>query len=192
MRKTVLLFLLALLPLSFMAPTAASAQSRLEANNVKFQAGIGPYFWGSAYYGSFGITPYLYGNLQIGLQQLGPGVLTVGAQGGFARHTRDYNWGGIPGSVEESWTLIETLGRVEYHLQLEEFPEALDLYGALAVGPGIVIYDNDNDDYNPDPDPHFNFSPRVGMTYYVANNFGLFAETGYDISFLTVGLDFKF
>jgi hypothetical protein len=66
------------------------------------------------------------------------------------------------------------------------------LYGALAVGPGIVIYDNDNDDYNPDPDPHFNFSPRVGMTYYVANNFGLFAETGYDISFLTVGLDFKF
>ena len=88
----------------------------------------------------------------------------------------DYDW-------SYSNIFIGARGALHY-----TFVENLDVYAGLAMGARIYshkYYDNWSKTY-------FSWDLIAGARYYFSSNFGAFAELGYDIAYLKLGLVLKF
>src|SRR5690606_27342499 len=100
-----------------------------------------------------------------------------------------------PGGIHKAnWTNVFVGVRGTYHLTLlKDKNNKFDPYGGVTLGMRFLSHK----DSNPLTNPAYNRAYPigglfVGARYKFTPNFGVFAEAGYDVSFLRAGLAFSF
>jgi hypothetical protein len=135
-------------------------------------------------------------------QRLGPGFLGVGALFGFQTSSYKYNyydWGNDHYWYKHSYKNFMLTGRATYHWDGLVFEKG-EVYGGVLIGIRIQTYNFTTN--SPDPDViHYRaynntyvgpaFGAFAGARYYFKPKFGVYAEVGYGISFLTGGISLK-
>lgn len=150
-----------------------------------------------------GLSSYYGGGLPIGVS-LEVGItdeISVGAQIDYSHWSYGYNYG--PGyNYKYSYTFIPVAVRGSYHVNklLNLNNDKIDLYGGAALGYYISSFKfsdatgstpvgyNYNDAYG----SKVLFGIHIGGRYYFKPNLGAFAELGYGVSALKLGVTFKF
>ncbi|MGA0555909.1 hypothetical protein ACO2Q8_04595 [Larkinella sp. VNQ87] len=140
-----------------------------------------------------GLSSYYGGGLPIGASfEVGvTDEISVGAQIDF------YTWGYNFGGYKWRYTFVPVAVRGSYHVNelLNLNNDKLDLYGGLALGYYISSY-RDNSGYSGFYDNAYGnqvlFGLHIGGRYYFKPNLGGFAEVGYGVSALKLGVAFKF
>jgi hypothetical protein len=179
-------FCIALMVISFFSAVRVHAQA-FEAGTNVISGGIG--------LGSSLASGYTYGTQGIGLSagyergiwEAGPGVISLGAYLGYK--TFGYSADGY--SYKWNYTIIG--GRGAYHFTGLNI-ENLDLYAGL-----MLSYDNlsfsastNIPGYSGSYASGIELTPFVGARYYFAGNLGGYAELGYGVAILSIGLSYKF
>lgn len=118
----------------------------------------------------------------------GPGVISLG---GYLGNT-GYKYNGP--SYTSKWNYVVIGVRGAYHYNgFTSVPE-LDLYGGLMLAYNIANYSYEgggtpiSNNYGSD----LGLTAFVGARYFFTDNFGAFAELGYGVSALNVGVTYKF
>jgi hypothetical protein len=179
-------------------PFAADAQAAYQPGNnvIAVAVGLGGSFGGYAHTSS---TPAINLQYERGIWQAGPGVISLGAYAGIKSYKYSYNYyGGYTYSEKWNYTILGLRGA--YHLQELKGTEfqKLDLYAGLMLSYNILKYSyTDNDPYsnynvNQDYGSNASLTEFVGARYFFNPHFGAMAEVGYGISYLNVGLAYKF
>lgn len=147
------------------------------------------------YYGNVSRTPALCATYDQGFfEEVGPGTIGFGGIVGFkAAH---YNYAN--NTDQAKWLHVLIGVRATYHLTLlANKDNKFDPYGGVLAGIRINQYSDTY--YNRlgfNPNTYNGINPItgifVGARYNFANNIGAFAEAGYDISFLRIGLHYNF
>ena len=140
-----------------------------------------------------GLSSYYGGGLPIGASfEVGiTDEISVGAQIDF------YTWGYNFGGYKWRYTFVPVAVRGSYHVNelLNLNNEKLDLYGGLALGYYISSF-KDNSGYSGLYNNAYGnqvlFGVHLGGRYYFKPNLGAFAEVGYGVSALKLGVTFKF
>jgi opacity protein-like surface antigen len=146
-------------------------------NLISFGLGIPTIYSGGAYNQS----PIFYGKYEHGFlrDEVGLGAYIAGG------------WGSYDNDIDESDFGAFSLGVLGYYHFNKIIPiEKMDVY----AGAGFAFrrFSWDNDFYDND-DSGVIFAFRAGIRYYVAGNFAVYAETGYDdMSSLSFGGTFRF
>ena len=154
--------------------------------NIGIGLGRGSYggygYYGSGYYG-YGTAFGVKAAVERGMWQLGPGVLSLGAEIGGSFSTASY-------SSYKSNIVIAAV-RSAYHFGWN-VPN-LDTYGGLSLGPGFRSYnytDLTTDKYTKH-DVIVAPGIFVGGSYYFSPSIGVNVEAGYDITQIQGGIIFK-
>ena len=137
-------------------------------------------------------------HLGIGLGATFAGGLPVGASidfpitddisvGGLFAYQR---WGQRFLADEFSYTILTFGARGAYHLSLDELPAELDPYGGVMLAFQSVRVNGFEDTFGFNPLGN-RFYPGifVGANYNFSERLGAFAELGYSVAYLTVGLN---
>ncbi len=174
--------------ISLFASTTAMADGPVTKGSSVLGFGLG---MANRYYGYAGFSPGVKVNFETGIWQAGPGVVTLGGTFGytFQRYRYGYIWGS---NYDYSWHNFIVAARSAWHHNWGV--DKLDTYAGVSAGVRFNIYD-DGDDPNNNIDafrvyPHF--GGFVGACYYFKPSVGVFGEVGYDINFITLGLNFNF
>jgi hypothetical protein len=155
---------------------------------VNIGVGVGRSSFGN--YGYYGAGYYGYGNgfgtklaVERGMWQLGPGVLSLGAEIGASFSSARVS--GIKSNI------VIAAVRSAYHFGWGV--ENLDTYAGLSVGPGFRSYDYYSSATATDKKHDVIIAPGafVGGTYYFSPNIGVNVEAGYDITVIQGGIIFK-
>ena len=172
---------------------AAWAQSFKEGTNIiSAGIGLGSSLGGYTYSSQ---TPALSVQYERGVWEVGgPGVISLGGYIGI----KDYKYSGSGAGYNytEKWNYTIIGVRSAYHytgLKNGKF----DVYGGVMLSYNILSYkykDNISStsssagSYGSTP----GFSLYAGGRYYFASNLAAFAELGYGVSFLNLGIGYKF
>lgn len=159
-----------------------------------------PYYKGNGY--SYGRTPaFSLTYEQAYPKKLGPGYLGVGAYLGYQYEYYKYDyayWFSNTYYYHHKWSHFMVAARAAYHWDVLNFENA-EVYGGVIAGLRFQIHSYEtNDPDNKDPYSYTNsfvypaYSLFAGARWYFAKNFGLFAEAGYGISYITGGFSIKF
>lgn len=122
--------------------------------------------------------------------------ISVGAQIDFYTYNYGYNYGaGLNNKFR--YTFIPIAIRGSYHVNelLNLNNDKVDLYGGLQLGYYLSSYSGDNGFngiYNDAYGSRAFFGVHIGGKYYFKPNLGAFAEVGYGVSALKLGVAFKF
>jgi hypothetical protein len=152
--------------------------------------GFGP---GIQYYSGYaaGFGPGFQVAFEKGMWQLGPGVLTLGAELGFSYF--NYSYGTGHEAYKYSWFSVITAARCAYHYGWKV--PGLDTYGGLATGLRFLSFTASYDyphevGYNPGA---VYFFPGIyfGASYFFNPLFGVNAEFGYNTCYAQIGVIFK-
>jgi hypothetical protein len=174
------------------ASNSAKAQAFAQGTtHVNVGFGLGGYL-SYASFGDFRSTPTLFLAVDHGvMDDLGPGSLGIGGFLAYKAASYDYNVFGY--NETGKWTDFVIGARGTYHYYIDN--EQIDLYAGLSLGLVIESYDytstyaggidDDFYDYN-DNFVYYAFS--VGGKYMFTENLGAFAELGYDIAWLKLGV----
>jgi|SRR5450432_438226 len=155
---------------------------------VSIGAGLGRNSYGN--YGYYGSGYYGYGTAigakvaaEAGIWQLGPGVLSLGAEIGGSFSTANYN------SYKSNIIIVAV--RSAYHFGWNV--DKLDTYAGLSVGPGFRSYNyrDVNDSKYTRHDVVVSPGAFIGATYFFSENIGVNVEAGYDITEIQGGIIFK-
>lgn len=175
------------------AALSVNAQSTFNKGDKALNIGIG-LGWGYAGgYGSFSTFPLpsFNASFEAGLFDLpNVGVISIG---GFGSFRTTWDSGAISG-YDYDYTYNNTIlaARGVFHFGFFD-TGAFDLYAGIHSGVRISSYTYTSDFYNEsDGDTDFVHDVFVGARYMKSSKFGFFAEAGYGISYLKVGLAFKF
>lgn len=137
--------------------------------------------------------------------KLGPGFLGIGAYLGYQRSVyTNYDYYDN-NNFRERYLYTEKYGntfiaaRFAYHLDALNFEKG-EVYFGAALGLRIHSYSYQNTNpyyykgyYKESYTGYYpGYSFFVGGRYYLTKNIGLFGELGYGISYITLGLSFKF
>ncbi|MEP7265560.1 MAG: hypothetical protein ABI772_13725 [Bacteroidota bacterium] len=160
-----------------------------------FAAGIG--FGGS--FGSYNYgsqTPAISLQYERGIWPIdGPGVISLGGYVGFKSYKYEQQYSNFYYKHKWSYTIIGL--RSAYHYTGLEV-ENLDVYGGLMLSYNIVKYKyttNDGFDlglYKGNYGSTVGLTVYVGGRYYLTDNIAGFMELGYGVSFVNLGLAFRF
>lgn len=165
-----------------MVSSVLTAQEFNKGTNV-INAGIG--IGGNFNYGSFGTSSQglgLNASYERGIWEIGgPGVISLGGYFGTKTYKYDY-FGG-----NEKWTYTIVGVRGAYHYNGLEV-ENLDVYGGAMLSYNIVSYDGNSGSLNSRPSG----TVFVGGRWFFSENFAVFAEGGYGVAFLSLGISFRF
>lgn len=168
---------------------AQKTESSFEEGTTTVNIGIGVGRGSYGGYGTFGSSYYGYGNglglkaaVERGMWQLGPGVLSLGAElGGSFTSAR------LSGYKSN---IVVAAVRSAYHFGWGV--DNLDTYAGLSVGPGFRSYNYyDGVDIKTKHDVVVTPGAFVGGTYYFSPNIGVNVEAGYDITLIQGGIIFK-
>jgi hypothetical protein len=123
---------------------------------------------------------------------VGPGTIGIG---GIVAY--QYSYLSKYGNYDASWTNFIIGARGTYHLTiLKDKNNHFDPYAGVLIGLRIHSYSNTQYDYYDDPYDTGGVNPAggvfVGAKYNFTKAFGAFAEVGYDISIIRIGLNFNF
>jgi hypothetical protein len=151
------------------------------------------------YYSGSGVsrTPVLSLTGEYGIAKLGPGIVGAGIALGFQSASYTYNYD--PYYYKEKWSTTLFGLRGTYHPDFLN-TDKYDVYAVFQLSFDHFGYKFTSNDpaYN-----RYGFGGNslssyvrpyilVGGRYYFNKNIGVFAELGYDISFLKLGLAIKF
>jgi hypothetical protein len=191
MKKKFLSIILSTSLICILTISNLQAQSYEIGSNV-INAGLGLGY--SINYGFGNSTPVISGSFEHGLIEAGPG--TVGIGGIISYQGNRYSYSDGFGTYKRKWSTTFIAVRGTYH------PDALvgdnyDVYGALQLGlynygynySATGIYTAAN--YNSGLNSGLGLGLVAGGRYYFTDNIGGFAEIGYDISYLKIGLSIK-
>ena len=166
---------------------AVAAFSVNAQSNVSFDkgtsyvhAGIG--FGGGFYSGSVTLPP-----LSVSYEKAVTEKISVGGIVGYSSSQYTYGFGGSSYKWKYSYLLIGARGN--YHFATSE---KFDPYAGLTLGYNIVSVKSPGQvqGYSAKGSALL-FGGQIGANYYFSTNTGAFAELGYGIGLLTVGLTFR-
>lgn len=158
------------------------------SNTIGLSIGFGDYYDYGSVYGGWTVLPSINLHYDHGtIAEVGPG--TIGIGGIIGIKNRYYKYGNGDKYTDNS---IIVGVRGTYHLTLlADKNNKFDPYGGVLLGARIRTR---NDHYY--DDKRNNVYPTtglfVGAKYNFVENFGAFAELGYDISFFKVGINLNF
>lgn len=173
-----------------LATIAAQAQAFEKGSKViAAGVGIGSSLGSSAYSSTPGISiQYEQGIWEAG----GPGVVSLGGYVGFKNFGHESSFLGFTSSSKWNYTIVGA--RSAYHYSGLANDKA-DLYGGVMLSYNILNYSyTDSDGTNMKTgsgSSSVGFTLYVGGRYYFAERLAGFAELGYGISYLNLGLAFK-
>jgi len=165
--------------------------------------GFGP---GIHYYSGYpaGFGPGFQASFEKGMWQLGPGVLTLGAEIGTSYFSYKYSGGYFNNGIfyngdtySYKWLSIVTSSRCSYHYGWKV--KGLDTYGGVSTGMRFLFFSRKyygnysgiiDNGYNPGSVSFF-FGTFVGGSYFFNNKIGINGELGYNINYAQIGLVFK-
>lgn len=191
MKKSAL-FSIALLVISFFSAVSVRAQAFQVGTNV-ISAGIG--------LGSSLASGYTYGSqspgfsvaFEHGFWDAGPGVISLGAYVGIKDYKYGYIEGGYPVNYKWNYTIIGARGA--YHFTGLDI-DKLDLYAGLMLAYDDLSFSSNYASGYSGPVGSYNsdigLSVFAGARYYFAGNLAGYAELGYGVSILSIGLAYKF
>jgi hypothetical protein len=155
--------------------------------------GVGP---GIRYYSGYatGFGPGFQVACERGMWQLGPGVLSLGAELGMTYfwYSNYYNGDKV---YTYHWMSIIPAVRASYHYGWKV--KGLDTYGGIATGPRFLAF---SDKYYNGYEQYVSYSPGsvgfffgtyVGASYFFNHVLGVNGELGYNVTWAQVGLTFK-
>lgn len=160
------------------------------AVNLGLGLGIGyGYGYGYSFGGSTKSSPAVSLSAEKGLVDgIGPGVISVGGLLGYKSYS--YEWS----SYKTTWTNVYLAARGAYHYNFTANPK-LDTYAGLSLAARIENYSSNYEDDALD-NPYGGVNLEVGVfaggRYLLTNKVGAFAELGYDMSYMKLGLTAKF
>jgi hypothetical protein len=196
--KKLLLSLAFLCGISFFGSAVQAQTYGIGTNVVNLGVGFGysrSYY--SGLYGSSSTTPVLNASFEHGMKELGPGTFGIGAAFSYQGSKWSYN-DSYGDQYKETWKTMFFGIRGTWHPDFL-VTDKYDVYGGVligyyhygytytATGPYASQYN-----YSNPSNGAVGFGAFVGGRYYFTNSIGAFAEIGYDISYLKIGLSFKF
>lgn len=154
------------------------------AANLGVGLGIG---YGYGILGGIHSTPALSLSVERGIiDNVGPGVISVGGLVGFKRYSWDYS------GYRSSWNNFFVAARGAYHYNILENPK-VDTYAGLSLGVRVESYTTNYDLYrNNYGGLSITSGIFIGGRYMFTDNLGAFGEVGYDMSYLKLGLTARF
>ncbi len=173
----------------FIVTATSYGQQFVQGTNViSAGVGLGSSFGGFTY-GSQ--TPALSVNFERGVWDVGgPGVISLGGYAG----AKSFKYSGSGYSEKWGYTIIGVRSAYHYNgLHSDNF----DLYGGVMLSYNIVSYSykdlNGNSTFTGgNYGSAAGFTLYVGGRYFFSPNVAAFAELGYGVSYLTLGVSFKF
>jgi hypothetical protein len=146
------------------------------------------------YYGNPNAVPALVIIYDQGVKDgIGPGTISVGGILGYKRFTYKYPpyYNNGNKKYKASWTNVVVGARGAYHLPLDV--DKLDTYAGLMLGVRIQSWDDNWYEDNGYPEPDYSSAYLtsgifIGARYMFTDKIGAFAEVGYDISILKLGV----
>lgn len=177
--------ILALAAITLFTAHSLSAQEFSQGTNV-INAGIG--IGGNFYYGGLGTSSQGLGvnvSYERGIWETGDfGIVSLGGYFGYKSYKSNVGFGG--NRYNFNYTIIGVRGAFHYTgLDVEN----LDVYGGAMLSYNIASID---DDFADGLDSRPSASIFVGGRWYFTERFGVFAEAGYGVSFLSLGAAFRF
>lgn len=173
MKKTIL-YLCALV---FTANLCVAQEFNVGTNVISGGIGLGGNF-GS--YNTSTQTPGFSINYERGIWDAGPGVVSLGGYVGTKTYKYKYS-----NSVDKwSYTIVGVKGA--YHYNGFEV-ENLDVYGGVLLSYNVLSYSGLG-----------SYGSRAGVTgflggrWYFTDSLAVFAEAGYGVAYLTLGISFRF
>lgn len=167
------------------------------SNTIGLSIGFGDYYSYATYYGSsWTVLPSINLTYDRGFfEEVGPGTIGIGGLIGIKN--RYYKYSGD--KYTDNSVIVGVRGT--YHLTLlADKNNKFDPYGGVLFGVRIrnwkEVYTSSYYPYTESTRKHSSVYPTtglfVGAKYNFVPNFGAFAEVGYDISFLKLGLNLNF
>jgi hypothetical protein len=161
---------------------AGKAQSFKKGDNV-INVGIG---LGHTYGTYGGISPSITVTGERGFWEIGDfGVISIGALLGY-QHSGYHYYG-----TDYNWNEFYFGARGLFHFTVIPV-EKLDVYAGIATGLRIDSEPDWGTDYSPSASFGIYGGVFGGARYYFTDNFAAFAELGYEISYMKIGVAFKF
>lgn len=174
--------------LMFAAISTVSIAQVFDKGTKFLHAGIGvgsPY----AYSGSAMSIPPIHASFEVGVTD------KIGVGGLIGYTASKYDQALFSSQFSWNFTYLIIGARGAYHFYQND---KADVYGGLMLGYNVasVNFESNNPDIrNSVPEPSVGgvaFGGFLGARYMFKENFGGFAELGYNISYLSVGAAFKF
>lgn len=175
--------------IALVASTTLYAQQFQKGSNM-LSAGIGlGSSLGSFTYGSQ--SPAISLQYERGVWDIGgPGVISLGGYAG----RKSYKYSGDGFTEKWGYTIIGVRSAYHYNgLKSDKF----DVYAGVMLSYNILNYSyKDNNGNNINGGGHYGsgagFTLYLGGRYFFTPNIAAFAELGYGVSYLTLGIGFKF
>ena len=138
------------------------------------------------YFGNgFGFGPAVKGSFEVGMWDLGPGVITLGGEAAFSFFSHHYGEG-----WNESWANLIFGARSAYHYGWNV--EGLDTYGGIPLGIGFCAHAWSHGI------GHSGYSPVYpyvcvffGTSWFFTKDIGINGEVGYNSTYANIGMIFK-
>lgn len=184
-----------LLPVVLLIATKAGAQTYGSGVNV-LNVGVG-FGYSLGWSSGINATPVISTSFEHGQMLLGPGTLGLGASLSYQGAKWDYI-DGYGDSYHETWKIFFFGLRGTWHpdfLVSDKYDVYLGAqlgyyhYGYTYTESGPYV---NNYHYSNPYSSHVGIGAFVGGRYYFTQNFGVFGEAGYDISYLKLGVALKF
>jgi hypothetical protein len=186
MRKLMLMVAMIL----FIGMAGFSQKFEKGSQGINAGIGLGPGYYGSGYGFAFGVNgSYEYGIVEVPMGSKLTGVVGVGGLAGVSFTTLSQSWYGDGKWHYTNWTIA---ARGTYHFV---FMDKFDPYAGIVLGYMGASWKWKGSGAEPadysSSSGAFRGGFFVGARYYFADNFGVYAELGYLLNFLNVGVTFK-
>ncbi|MDR7129707.1 hypothetical protein J2X69_002052 [Algoriphagus sp. 4150] len=174
-----------------LSPLLAFAQEFEKGDKVvSFGIGLGSSIGN---YSTSSQLPALSAQYEQGVWDIGgPGVISLGGYIGYKAFKYDYSSSSY--SYEQKWDYILLGVRSAYHWNGHNV-DKLDLYGGLMLGYYLLNYSySDSNGSSTGGDSYSNtggLSLYLGSRYYFTGNLAAFAEAGYGVAYLNIGVALK-
>ena len=160
--------------------------------NLGLGLGIG-YGYGYGFGGSTQSSPAISLSVEKGIVDgIGPGVISVGGLVGYKSYS--YTWDMLGDNYKDTWNNIYIAARSAYHYNFTDNPK-VDTYAGVSLAARIMRYSTnypDNSIGNYANATSLEAGIFLGGRYLFTDKLGAFAELGYDMSYLKLGLTSKF
>jgi hypothetical protein len=147
----------------------------------------------SGFGGSLQSSPAISLSVEKGIVEgVGPGVISVGGLLGYKSDS--YKWDMLGDDFKSTWSNIYIAARGAYHYNFTDNPK-IDTYAGLSLAARITRFStNYSDTYTESYGNGTTLDAGVflGGRYLFTDKIGAFAEFGYDMSYLKLGLTTKF
>ncbi len=180
--KTIFLMII----LGFLAPWNVFSARPLDPVRLGtwvVNAGVGP---GTHYFGNgIGFGPAIKASFEVGMWDLGPGVITLGGEAAFSYFSHHYGDG-----WNESWANFIFAARGAYHYGWDV--EGLDTYGGIPLGIGFCGHGWNHNAGHSGYTPVYPYAGIFfGASWFFTKTIGINGEVGYNSTYANIGVIYK-